>query len=80
MRNGPNEMLKVMARYNIELPNKLVDAAQRQAKRISSLKARGLTGTVSIVPEDQYDNGALSAVSIGGKTLHVWVGTASSDM
>ena len=80
MRNGPNEMLKVMARYNMELPDKLVDAAKRQAKRISSLKARGLKGTVSIVPEDQYDIGTLSAVSIGGKTLHISIGTASSDM
>ncbi|RMZ73553.1 aspergillopepsin A precursor [Pyrenophora seminiperda CCB06] len=85
----PMEMLRVKRRYNIPVDEKLVAAAERQARRMREtfsleLEARGDgQGVVGMTPQDRYDSGAVASLVIGegeeGKMFRMLVGTASAD-
>ncbi|EFQ85488.1 hypothetical protein P3342_007610 [Pyrenophora teres f. teres] len=77
--NGPLELLKVRAKYSIESSPKLVEAAKRQAKRLSSLKARGLTGSVPIRQSFNFQNEKLIEVQVGSQKLSTTLGLAGAD-
>ncbi|KAF2853807.1 acid protease [Plenodomus tracheiphilus IPT5] len=80
IKNGPQQMIQYMRTYGLDVSPELSAAAEKQASKAAPLTARGIKGSVRTFAVDEYTSEYVSPLVIGGKTIHVSLGTAASDV
>lgn len=68
LRNGPRQMAKDLAKYNIQVPESVIVAAA------------AVNGSAPAVPVDEYDSLYLTPVTVGNSTVQLDLDTGSADL